>query len=99
MGNSWARPPGRAIRVYLSRGLPAHYLRVAHEMDENAVNEWAELLADDAPRLNGRQTARLRRLFDSRVTYAGMRGQSLPIGESVPAPGAREVSRIEPDTG
>jgi hypothetical protein len=72
--------------------------RVAPEMDENAVIEWAEILAADAPRLNGRQTARLRRLFNARVDTPEMRGQSLPVGESVAARATREVSRIEPDT-
>lgn len=64
---------------------------------ENAITEWAEELAADAPALSSRQIARLRRLFD--VRNPTMRGQSLPVGEPVSARIAREVRRIEPDAG
>jgi len=66
-------------------------------MDENAENEWAGILAAGAPPLSDRQITRLRRLFD--VRRSGVRGHALPVGESVPACGTDDVSRVETDAG
>jgi hypothetical protein len=80
LDNSPARPPEHAIRAYPFRALPASIPRVPDERtlgeshpptDDNAVNEWAEILAAEAPSPNDRQIARLRRLF---MRHAGMSG-------------------------
>lgn len=81
MDNLTAFPPIRAVRVYPFRTMPANNPPVSDERtleeshpatDDNAVNEWAEILAAEAPTLNDQRLARLRRLFD--VRRPGVRG-------------------------
>lgn len=81
MDNAPARSPKRAVRIYPSRFSRPRFPAMPDEdrleeshppTDENAVDEWAAILAADAPPLSERQTARLRRLFD--VRGPGVRG-------------------------